>query len=268
MGITSESQTPKKPLQMFQPTEDIKLSIKSCENMKVVCEWMENRFFGLPLFHQSVDIKVIGHQSICACKNEQLSIPKNIEKLIAKHLKEDFNRMVDYINSIDGEKTFALLHLKVKLEHNLLRTLMDTNYPNALKNKFFTFLACNFCAPVTLALASVKTKNNYESLAVGIKGISHYSSVLRLKYSEDQTYDIKAGLDVAVNPAHLAKRFLRTMSRLVDDKSIINEYLEKHLKPEKEQIVKNLCAYVFNENKMPEKLSDNIFKPQTTLSTV
>ena len=235
---------------------DIALKITSSEDMDTVCHWMENRFIGLPHFHESIDLKVIGHKKISTGDNVG-AVYQTIKNQTAPHLVHDLASMLEFIAQQKGKKSFGLLQLKIKLVPSLLNDLLAGEYNEGFKKNLFLTLGTRFYVPVTLALASVRSNKDYISLATGIQGISHYSSALQL--SEDcliKGYLIKAGIQVSAKPSHIDNRILRKIAGSLIDQGIINKYLKTYLIPEKKQIVSKLGEYVFNGCTITDNLSE------------
>ena len=238
-----------KPRIDFPKLATINLRYTSSEDTKTVWHWMENRFYGLPLFHKSVDLRVKYYQKIIEHEKGRLTIPHEIHKKVSPHLKADFKSLLTYLDSDSGIKNFGLLFLSVKLRPNLLKTQIKKKNSGILKvlQPIYWWIGQKTTTTVVLAIASRSNNCCYESLAVGIRGVSHYSSILNIKKQEtENTYTIKAGLRVFVSPKHLNHPVIAKILSFSKTKNILNDYINHHLVPEKKEIVSKLCQYAFN----------------------
>ena len=234
----------------FSDLEHFVLEISSITNFDTITKWMEDRFIGLPLFHKSVHLKVKSYKRVIENETRALQLPTSVYRMTDSHLKKALNELMAHVQRKPGIKNFGLLHLSVKLVPELLQQESGKyrDHGRHLPN-WLIQLGGFLEVPVILAVASRKTDNYYESLAVGIRGVGNYSSFLALHSSENNnTYKVHAGLQVGVSLAHINHLFPRlfcaTNCNLLPT-GFLNRYLQNHLIPEREEIVKKLCAYVF-----------------------
>lgn len=160
---------------------------------------MDERFVGLPLFHKSVQLGVKRVNKLIENEASELRLPDEVYRATAPHLYGDLQQLIEFIQREPGLKSFGLLRLSVKLSPKLLKQELKTRKNNSsrLLDKLIQMIGTKVSVPITLAVASRKTDDSYESLAVGINGVSSYSSALFVKQQEDRnSYIVKAGLEL------------------------------------------------------------------------
>lgn len=234
----------------FSDLENFVYDIESLENFDTVTKWMEGRFKGLPIFHKSVHLKVKRLEKLIEEEAGQLRIPKAVLKMADPHLKHELNELISYMQHNDGVKSFGLLHLSVKLMPHLLQHELKKyrGHGRQLPN-YLLKIGSLIEVPIILAVASRKANDYYESLAVGLSGIGSYRSALSLFHCESENkYRVHAGLTATVSLEHINHILPEIMNATncnLLPTGFLNRYLQNHLIPEREQIVKKLCKYVF-----------------------
>ncbi|UJH68420.1 hypothetical protein [Allomuricauda sp. SCSIO 65647] len=238
----------------FEELRHLKLETEATKSFDALIHCMENRFTGLPLFHKSIHLKVLKFEKIIENEVEIPSWQPSVFASAAPHLKKDLFELLNHARNKKGRKSLGLLFLRAKVFPHLLNQELQKRAKSISRTGqlLCRWIGPHIDAPVILAVLSIKTHNRYESLAVGLKGVSTYRSALYLRPLKGGThYEIEAGLDVEVLPKHLAHRmgpFLdATQSWLLPD-DFFDGYLKNYLIPEKEDIVNKLCQYVFNKD--------------------
>lgn len=226
--------------------------INSTADFDTVCNWMDNRFIGLPLFHQSITIKVKQFDKIIENESDSIKIPKSVFKITNSHLQKDLKHLISYIQREEGYKSFSLLHLTIKLPRHLLNKEFK-NHKRINLNPIFS--ACKYLGPfieipVVLAVASRKSYSYYKSLAVGISGVTRYHSVLNMSFFKDKSeYIIQGNLEAKTSVKHIISPFKKLILKSnVLPENFFNLYIDNHLNPEREKIIEKLCKYVFQED--------------------
>ncbi len=247
----------------FEDLNTLKFKVNGSTNFNEVTQLMDNRFTGLPFFHKSIDLKVKNFNKIVQNQTGTIIIPKEVEAVIAPHLQNDLRHLIAYIQREPGTKSFGLIHLSVKFPFRLLNKEFNNlgrGLPRIFKN-LFIYMGSRVKVPVVLAVASRKTNNHYESLAVGLSGISRYCSALYVHPLKEGGYIVKGGLEVEVFSQHISHNLGRLIHKTKDyllPYDFFNMYLKKNLTPEREKIVEKLCKYVFGGCQLAEKLSNTI----------
>lgn len=241
----------------FNELEQLEFKVTGATNFNKVTTWMDDRFEGLPLFHQSVELGVRRVEKLIENQANELRIPDEVYRATAPHLIGDLKHLIDYVQREPGVKSFGLLHLSVKLAPQLLNQELSSRKKDSAMSfdKVLQLVGSRVRVPVLLAVASRKTDDYYESLAVGLNGVSNYSSALYLKPSADKSsYIVKAGLETRVSAKHInnfAGKILNASKNRLLAPDFFNNYLKNHLEPERERIVKTLCEYVFHGCRLP-----------------
>lgn len=244
----------------FSELNDFVFGISSSENFNTITKWMDRRFMGLPLFHKSVHLKVKRFEKVIESEPGELLLPKSVYKVTAPHLANDLNHLLNYIQREGGIKSFGLLHLSVKLMPHLLKheILRYKTHGKSIPS-LLTWLGSQIEVPVILAVASRRTDNNYESLAVGLRGLDSYASALTLCTSANKNgYVVQAGLHTCASLDHIdhsMAKLLNVIDCQLLPKEFFNRYLKNYLIPERQDIVKALCEYVFHGCQLPEKFT-------------
>ncbi len=236
---------------------DSSYRISSSANFDTVCKWMDNRFWGLPFFHESVIIKVKKFDTFIEGEFGALKLPEQVYKITSKHLIEDLKSLINFIQRDKGVKSFGLLHLSIKLPQHLLNKEFKKLHQNKF-NPFYSisrFFGSRVSVPMVLAIASRKTDSYYESLAVGVNGVSRYYSILNMESSQNKSeYIVRGNIESQVYLKHVSFPFKKLFSKNnALPENFFNTYLNNYLKPEREKIVRRLCEYVF---KVPIKFTN------------
>ena len=247
----------------FEDLNTLKFKVNGLTDFDKVTHLMDNRFTGLPFFHKSVDLKVNRFNKIIQNQTDIISVPEDVVEITSPHLLDDLRYLIYFIQREPGIKSFGLIHLSVRLPPLLLNKEFKDNgggLPRPFK-KLFSYIGSKVKVPIVLAVASRKTDNFYESLAVGLSGMSRYCSALYVNPSKEKGFIVKGGLEVEVFSQHMD----HNIGRLIDNTKnyllpldFFNGYLKRNLIPEKEKIVEKLCKYVFHGCQLPERSSNAI----------
>ena len=185
----------------FTRLNDQRFEVESDRDFESVVQLMNDRFGGLPSFHQSVLLDVTGEHKCVSGERGKLQIPAQILALTEQHLKDDLHQLVDYINRGDGIKTLGILCFDIGLNREFAQQQlkdMGSRTPPLLRS-VTRFFGSRVKVPIVLAVASRQTGDHYESLAVGIRGVTRYSSALVVKpHGCDGQYEVIGGLEAQV----------------------------------------------------------------------
>ena len=242
----------------FTQLNDQRFEVESHRDFESVVQLMNDRFGGLPSFHQSVLLDVTGEHKCVSGERGKLQIPAQILALTEKHLKNDLQQLVDYINRGDGIKTLGILCFDIGLNREFAQQQlkeMGSRTPPLLRS-VTRFFGSRVKVPIVLAVASRQTGDHYESLAVGIRGVTRYSSALVVKpHGCDGRYEVIGGLEAQVRREdidHPISSLLVRFGETVLPRGFFNSYLQRYMVPERRRIVTRLCHYVFNGLKSVE----------------
>ena len=242
----------------FTRLNDQRFEVESDRDFESVVQLMNDRFGGLPSFHQSVLLDVTGEHKCVSGERGKLQIPAQILALTEKHLKNDLQQLVDYINRRDGIKTLGILCFDIGLNREFAQQQlkeMGSRTPPLLRS-VTRFFGSRVKVPIVLAVASRQTGDHYESLAVGIRGVTRYSSALVVKpHGCDGRYEVIGGLEAQVRREdidHPISSLLVRFGETVLPRGFFNSYLQRYMVPERRRIVTRLCHYVFNGLKSVE----------------
>ena len=242
----------------FARLNDQRFEVRSDRDFESVVQLMNDRFGGLPSFHQSVLLEVTGEQKCISGEKGKLQIPAQILALTETHLKEDLQQLVDYINRGEGVKTLGILCFEIGLNREFAQQQlkdMGSQIPPLLRS-VTRFFGSRVKVPIVLAVASRQTGDHYESLAVGIRGVTRYSSALVVKpHRADGRYEVMGGLEAQVRREdidHPISSLLVRFGEAVLPRGFFNSYLQRYMVPERRRIVTRLCHYVFNGLKSVE----------------
>jgi len=242
----------------FTELKQIEFKVTGATNFNEMTSWMDDRFTGLPLFHKSVELRVKRVEKLIENQANELRLPDEVYRATAPHLYGDLKHLIEFIQREPGLKSFGLLHLSVKLSPKLLRQELKRRKKDSSRSldKLIQMVGARVSVPVILAVASRKTDDHYESLAVGINGVSNYCSALYVKPLEDgKSYAVKAGLETDVSAKHIntvVGKILNAFNGRLLPSDFFNNYLKNNLEPERERIVKTLCEYVFHGCRIPD----------------
>jgi hypothetical protein len=245
----------------FKELEYLVFKVTGAATFNEVTTWMDDRFVGLPLFHKSVELGVKRNEKLIQNQDNELRIPDEVFRTTAPHLYGDLKHLIEFIQREPGVKSFGLLHLSVKLSPQLLSQELKKRKKDSSRSldKLIQIVGERVRVPVILAVASRKTDDYYESLAVGINGVSNYCSVLSVTpQKEEACYLVKAGIEISVLPEHInsfAGKLLDASKDRFLPSDFFNNYLKNHLESEREKIVKTLCEYVFHGCRLPDEES-------------
>ncbi|WP_420602853.1 hypothetical protein [Flagellimonas sp.] len=244
----------------FSTLSDFAFAISSPENFDTITEWMDNRFTGLPLFHKSVHLKVRRYHKIIASEGNKLALPEFIYKMASPHLSDCLDILLKYIQREEGIKNFGLLYLSVKLMPHLLKQEINRYKTHGRSiSDLVTWMGTQIEVPIVLAVASRKTETYYESLAIGLRGIDSYASALTLCPSEHSNeYLMHAGLNVHASLKyldHIIPKFATATHCKLLPEGFFSRYIRNYLIPERQDIVRTLCEYVFNGCRKKEHFS-------------
>lgn len=242
----------------FTRLNDQRFEVESDRDFESVVQLMNDRFGGLPSFHQSVLLDVTGEHKCVSGERGKLQIPAQILALTEQHLKDDLHQLVDYINRGDGIKTLGILCFDIGLNREFAQQQlkeMGSRTPPLLRS-VTRFFGSRVKVPIVLAVASRQTGDHYESLAVGIRGVTRYSSALVVKpHGCDGRYEVIGGLEAQVRREdidHPISSLLVRFGETVLPRGFFNSYLQRYMVPERRRIVTRLCHYVFNGLKSVE----------------
>ncbi len=242
----------------FTRLNDQRFEVESDRDFESVVQLMNDRFGGLPSFHQSVLLDVTGEHKCVSGERGKLQIPAQILALTEQHLKDDLHQLVDYINRGDGIKTLGILCFDIGLNREFAQQQlkdMGSRTPPLLRS-VTRFFGSRVKVPIVLAVASRQTGDHYESLAVGIRGVTRYSSALVVKpHGCDGHYEVIGGLEAQVKREdidHPISSLLVRFGETVLPRGFFNSYLQRYMVPERRRIVTRLCHYVFNGLKSVE----------------
>jgi|GEM_PF-4102880 len=241
----------------FEDLRQITLYCKPTINFDAIVRGMENRFTGLPQFHQSIRLKVKDIRNCETGDNEFKTPPKSVWEWTAPHLVSDLLALFEHMRGKSGNKSCKLLFLEIGLPYAPLRQeLIRRSGSMASANRYFCqWVGPQIRVPVILAVLSAVTDKYYESLAVGIRGVGAYRSALYISpTTATGSYEISAGLEVSALPCHLdhwTGPVLPSLFSRCLPKDFLTTYFKNHLVPEKEEIVHRLCQYVFQKKADP-----------------
>ena len=242
----------------FTRLNDQRFEVESDRDFESVVQLMNDGFGDLPSFHQSVLLDVTGEHKCVSGERGKLQIPAQILALTEKHLKNDLQQLVDYINRGDGIKTLGILCFDIGLNREFAQQQlkeMGSRTPPLLRS-VTRFFGSRVKVPIVLAVASRQTGDHYESLAVGIRGVTRYSSDLVVKpHGCDGRYEVIGGLEAQVRREdidHPISSLLVRFGETVLPRGFFNSYLQRYMVPERRRIVTRLCHYVFNGLKSVE----------------
>lgn len=242
----------------FTRLNDQRFEVESDRDFESVVQLMNDRFGGLPSFHQSVLLDVTGEHKCVSGERGKLQIPAQILALTEQHLKDDLHQLVDYINRGDGIKTLGILCFDIGLNREFAQQQLKDmgSRTSPLLRSVTRFFGSRVKVPIVLAVASRQTGDSYESLAVGIRGVTRYSSALVVKpHGCDGHYEVIGGLEAQVKREdidHPISSLLVRFGETVLPRGFFNSYLQRYMVPERRRIVTRLCHYVFNGLKSVE----------------
>ncbi len=242
----------------FTRLNDQRFEVESDRDFESVVQLMNDRFGGLPSFHQSVLLDVTGEHKCVSGEKGKLQIPAQILALTEQHLKDDLHQLVDYINRGDGIKTLGILCFDIGLNREFAQQQLKDmgSRTSPLLRSVTRFFGSRVKVPIVLAVASRQTGDSYESLAVGIRGVTRYSSALVVKpHGCDGHYEVIGGLEAQVKREdidHPISSLLIRFGETVLPRGFFNSYLQRYMVPERRRIVTRLCHYVFNGLKSVE----------------
>lgn len=242
----------------FTRLNDQRFEVESDRDFESVVQLMNDRFGGLPSFHQSVLLDVTGEHKCVSGEKGKLQIPAQILALTEQHLKDDLHQLVDYINRGDGIKTLGILCFDIGLNREFAQQQLKDmgSRTSPLLRSVTRFFGSRVKVPIVLAVASRQTGDSYESLAVGIRGVTRYSSALVVKpHGCDGHYEVIGGLEAQVKREdidHPISSLLVRFGETVLPRGFFNSYLQRYMVPERRRIVTRLCHYVFNGLKSVE----------------
>lgn len=236
----------------FARLTDQRFEVKSERDFDAVANLMNRRFGGLPDFHRSVRLTVLEDRKLINAEAADLVVPAELDGLVEPHLRADLEHLIEFINRGEGVKTLGLLKLQVRLNprytsEHIAREECDKP---ALLRKLAGFVGNRVHIPIVLAVASRKNGSSYESLAVGLRGVTRYSSALFVTLmGGSNVYQIEGGLEARVEPRHLdhalSHLLVGSRGRLLS-RGFFNRYLERYMNPERGTIVSKLCRHVFS----------------------
>lgn len=260
--FSKEIELPEMDLEDLKTSE---ISVSSKTDFETVVKWMENRFIGLPQFHTSINLQVLKHQCLIENEKDELMLPEGMRNIEYIQSSKNLHQAITNINKTEGAKSFGLLYLKIKLLPKLLKDQLK-DYSKGHRHLVY-LIGSTIRVPVILALLSRKTSNHYESIAIGIKGVTNYNSILEVHAPQSTLeYQIKGGLRVSVEPEDLDHLFLNKIRPFINSDNLINQYLGQYLIPEKKEIIRKLCEFTFNGCKMPKDFNkQESVKPRTLL---
>ena len=105
----------------FSRLDDQRFEVKSHRDFDSVTQLMNDRFGGLPSFHQSVHLDVTSDQKLIRCETGSLSIPSELLDLVEPHLKSDLQHLVDHITRGEGVKSLGILCIDIGLNQDFFK---------------------------------------------------------------------------------------------------------------------------------------------------
>lgn len=236
----------------FARLDDQRFEVTSGRDFESVAELMNARFSGLPSFHRSVRLDLLEDSKLISGEEGQLSIPKELDRLVEKHLRADLEHLISFINRGDGIKSLGILRLNIGLNDRFAREHLEreVGQKNPLIRAATRFVSTHVRVPIVLAVASRRNGNHYESLAVGVRGVTRYSSALVVRPRKEKgSFDIVGGLEAEVRPENIDHPISRLLVAFGDSllpTGFFNNYLNRYMVPERQRIVSKLCHYVFS----------------------
>ena len=245
------------PALNFARLNDQRFEVRSDRDFQSVAQLMNDRFGGLPSFHSSVRLNLLEEQKLIADETGQLEIPALLAEQVEPHLRADLDHLVDTINRGEGVKSLGILRLEIGLNQEFARQQLDEmgDGTHPWIRKMARWVGSHVRVPILLAVASRKSEEQYESLAVGVRGVTRYSSALVVRPHQvaeggsPGVYEVTGGLEAQVqreNIDHPISALLVACGERVLPRGFFNRYLQRYMVPERRTIVTRLCHYVFS----------------------
>ena len=241
----------------FGSLNHLRLEIGSPASFQQVVDSMEDRFGGLPNFHRSVDLRIHGQKKLVVNRRCALTVPLELERLAQPHLVEDLRDLVEFVNRAPGSKSLGYLKLGIRLNPRHLEKHVERHCRGSLPilRRALSSLGSRVEVPICLAVASRQRGRHYESLAVGIRGLTRYSSSIFLSTTMNQTrFVVEGGLSAVVNMRDIDHPISGLLPLFqVLPSQFFNEYVQKYMLPERPIIVQRLCDFVFDKKRFESK---------------
>jgi len=236
----------------FSRLDDQRFEVRSGRDFDSVTELMNDRFGGLPSFHRSVRLDLTDDQKWITGETGDLTIPPQLDRMVEPHLRADLEQLISHINRGEGIKTLGILRLNIGLHHDFAREHLEQegSGTHPLIRAAARLVGTRIRVPIVLAVASRKSGDHYESLAVGIRGVTRYCSALVVRPHRDSgRFEVTGGLEAEVKREdidHPISRILVACGDRVLPRDFFNNYLQRYMVPERRTIVTRLCHYVFS----------------------
>ena len=236
----------------FARMTDQRFRVRSVRAFDAVAALMNRRFAGLPRFHHSVKLSVLEDRKLIEGQRGPLTLPRELGRLVAPHLEADVQQLLGFANRKKGTRTLGMLRLGIRLDARYTTEHIEREGvpQGALMRSLTRFFGHRLQVPVVLAVASRQDGDHYESLAVGVRGVTRYCSALFVSpMGEPSAYRVEGGLEASVAPEHIdhpISALLTRTGRCLLPEKFFDRYLEHYMVPERETIVTRLCRYVFS----------------------
>ena len=185
----------------FSRLDDQRFEVRSERDFDSVTELMNDRFGGLPSFHRSVRLDLTDDQKWITGETGDLTIPPQLDRMVEPHLRADLEQLISHINRGEGTKTLGILRLNIGLHHDFAREHLEQegSGTHPLIRAAARLVGTRIRVPIVLAVASRKSGDHYESLAVGIRGVTRYCSALVVRPHRDSgRFEVTGGLEAEV----------------------------------------------------------------------
>lgn len=236
----------------FSRLDDQRFEVESDRDFDSVTELMNARFGGLPSFHRSVRLDLTDDQKMITGETGDLTLPSQLDRIVEPHLRADLEHLISHINRGEGVKTLGILRLYIGLNQEFAQEQLEeaSRATHPLIRTIARKVGAHVRVPIVLAVASRKTDDHYESLAVGIRGVTRYPSALVVRpHLESNRFEVTGGLEAEVkreNIDHPISKLLVAFGDRVLPRGFFNDYLQRYMVPERRTIVTRLCHYVFS----------------------
>lgn len=241
---------PRQPI-AFEDLRQLRQELPSAGSFQQLVESMEDRFVGLPGFHRSVDLHLYEHRRLITGQETPLEAPRELLDLTRGHLARDLEELLAFVNRAPGRRSLGFLELGIRLNPDHLAEHLEhleRAAPGAPVRSLLRAAGSRIEVPIRLALASRQDGEQYESLAVGIRGLSRYTSSIFLSRARARgRFLVEGGLAARVDLEHIdhpISRLLRLVPVL--PASFFDDYVRTYMLPERPAIARRLCEHVFD----------------------
>ena len=252
MDIESASALPVQPDQKSTSWYDNDPMFEVDGNMSLTefADGLDNRFAGLPQFHQSVMLRVVENQNLIHRTSGLLSIPDSILSRATKRLRPQALALIDDLNGIEGQRSLQLLRLGVRFpQDRILRHLYGLlSDAGSLRRQLLRFFITRQEVQILKIVGSVLSDERYQSHAVNLRGVTQYRSAIVVDRASQQAspMQIRGGLEVDICVRHIdhPARFLAAGMGVPDE--VFDEYLKAELHPERQEVMERLCRFALH----------------------